>query len=403
MPPRRIVHVFPYHPAQIHEDFDSWHRGQLLRWPLAAIAASGYADRSSVHLMGSRSRSVVTHGLTVTAHQEVLGGPRYWAWGDDWSWSLELLLRRLTPEDVCVVHLNWFWAAHAVERAAHRCRVVVVVHGTHLGPWDTHLAAADAIVVIRADHVDQLVAMGAERERVTRLIPSIDKEVFRPGARPPSTRVPRKLGFIGRLSREKGLFEIPAVIRAVREAGIDVAVELVGKGDEAVVRQFNDRCEAEGVAGRVRFLGGLTPRQVAAVMHTWDLFLMPRSTRVAPSPCSKPAPAAFPSPPWRASCHPTSRRAVASGALPAASSPSSPCAPYATRLPWFRRASGYRRTNRAAPRGTTSSTGCFPGIVATCRRAARSRAGVASAGAWDRYAVRWRWSTAAVEPGVASS
>lgn len=275
MPPGRIVHVFPYHPAQIHEDFDSWHRSQLLRWPLAAVAASRHAGRSSVHLIGSHARSVLTHGLTVTAHREVLGGPRYWAWGDDWSWSLELMLRRLRREDVCVVHLNWFWAAHAVERAARRCRVVVVVHGTHLGPWDTHLAAADAIVVIRADHVDQLVAMGAHPERVTRLVPSIDKNLFRPAARPPITGATRRLGFVGRLSREKGLFELPAVIRAAREAGIDVLVELVGQGDGEVVRHFRDQCEAQGVAGRVRFLGGLAPRQVAAAMHTWDLFLMP--------------------------------------------------------------------------------------------------------------------------------
>ena len=50
-----VHHVFPYDPGHLGLTLEQWWRGQLLRWPLAAVARSRSAADTVVHVIADRS------------------------------------------------------------------------------------------------------------------------------------------------------------------------------------------------------------------------------------------------------------------------------------------------------------------------------------------------------------
>jgi len=280
--PPRILHVFPYDPRHLGQTFESWAPSQLERWPLAAVRRCRHAARSSIHVVGPRRRRVPAPPLEIVEHRSLASGPRHRDWGDDWSWSLERALARLGADDVCVIHLNDYAAARLAQRAAHRSRVVIVFHGRGLGRFDEHLAAADRLVVLRADAADQLRAWGADPDRIAVLPPSVDRERFFPAPDPPPDGGTVRLGFVGRLERSKGVLDIPAVLARLVARGVDARAELVGPADPGQRAELTEVAARAGVDGRIEVVGPLPGAQLARRMRDWRLFLLPSHTEGNP-------------------------------------------------------------------------------------------------------------------------
>lgn len=280
--PRRILHVFPYDPRHLGQTFDRWAPSQLERWPLAALPHSSYADRCSVHVVGPRRRRIAAPPLEIVEHLSLASGPRHRDWGDDWSWGLEMALARLGGDDVCVIHLNDYAAARLAQRAAHRSRVVIVFHGRGLGRFDEHLAAADRLVVLRADAAEQLRAWGAPPERVVVLPPSVDRTRFFPGPDTSPGDGPVCLGFVGRLERSKGVLEVPPLLARLAGEGVDARAELIGPADLDQRAELDEAAAHAGVQKRIEVLGPLPGGQLAERMREWRLFLLPSHTEGHP-------------------------------------------------------------------------------------------------------------------------
>lgn len=253
----RVAHVFPYDPRHLGQTFERWSAAQLERWPLAAVLRSELAPATTVHVIGPRGRRTAN----VVEHRSLSSGPRLRYWGEDRSRSLERAIRALGPDDVCVIHLNDYPAARRVQQAAARTRVVLVFHGRGLRGWEE----ADRLAVL---HRDAAVATGAPPDRVTVLTPSVEKGRFVPAAAPPAG--PPVLGFVGRLERSKGVFDLPGVLAHLPEARIEAAGPLVGE-PEALLAAARDA----GVADRLELLGELEPDALAARMRTWRAVLLP--------------------------------------------------------------------------------------------------------------------------------
>lgn len=251
----RIAHVFPYDPRHLGQDFERWAETQLRRWPLAAVVRSRHAPNATVHVIGPRGRLHSTSALEISEHRAWFSGPRFRDWGDDWSWSLDRLLRRLGPRDVCVLHLNDYSAARLAERAASGCRVALVFHGRGLRAWET----ADALVVLREDAAAALVADGAEPHRISVMSPSVDTAIFRAPA-PGAARSDSLLGFVGRLEQSKGIGDLERVLQALP----GVTIEAAGSGDA-------------DLPGVIR-LGEIPASEVAERMRRWRLLLLPSYT-----------------------------------------------------------------------------------------------------------------------------
>lgn len=89
----------------------------------------------------------------------------------------------------------------------------------------------------------------------------------------PAVHRPPVILTVGRLSTEKGHNVLLDALAAMRAAGSDATVELVGDGEHRAGIEAHAR--RLGVTGAVRFLGELPPHEVAERLRTADVFCLP--------------------------------------------------------------------------------------------------------------------------------
>jgi len=271
-----VHHVFPYDPGHLGLSVDAWWDGQLQRWPLAAVARSRQAPVTVVHVITKQRIARSGRGLRLVGHPTLYDNVRWHAWGDDWSLSLGRALARTGPEDIVVVHLEGYAAARLAIRYAARSRVVLVLHGRGTGSLAEH-AAVDHTVVLHDGVRSALLEGGVPPERLTQLVPSVDRDLFRPAPEGSTHRDSVRLGYVGRLEPTKGVFELPSVLSGVS----DLRPELECIGTPPTPR---DELAARAAFAGSEFtlLGELAPTAVAARMRDWDALLLPSYTEGCP-------------------------------------------------------------------------------------------------------------------------
>ena len=84
---------------------------------------------------------------------------------------------------------------------------------------------------------------------------------------------PLRLAYIGRLAREKGLYETLQGVRLALELGVDVRLVVAGQGlEEARLRRY---AQALGIATRVTFAGAVAGRDKVTLLAGSDVMLLP--------------------------------------------------------------------------------------------------------------------------------
>jgi glycosyltransferase involved in cell wall biosynthesis len=194
---------------------------------------------------------------------------------------------------VAVVHLNtslnprayWRDLAYLLVAKLLRARVLYQVHGgalpqdffkaskalTGLLRWS--LGLPDLVVVLAS------VELAAYRkfvpqQRVVALPNGIDT---RPFARVPTVRSrpdhPLRVAYVGRLAREKGLYEALDGLRIAVEQGVDARLMLAGEGPEA--HGLRMHAFALGIGGRVAFPGAVFGAAKVRVLSMADAAILP--------------------------------------------------------------------------------------------------------------------------------
>ncbi len=193
--------------------------------------------------------------------------------------------------DAAVVHINsslnkayWRDLMYLAVARLLGARVVYQVHGGDLPLafcrnafsrrfLKATLAAADAVVVLASKELAAYRAFLPGRN-VLALPNGIDCVPFtrynrvtsRPGA-------PLKLAYIGRLAREKGLFEAIDALALVRSLGIEARLVVAGGGPEEAALRARVREHALGDA--VNFTGPVAGEHKALLLSQSDLLLLP--------------------------------------------------------------------------------------------------------------------------------
>lgn len=192
-----------------------------------------------------------------------------------------------------IVHLNTslvpkaFWrdAAYLLVAKLLRARVMWQVHGGALpqrfvpeGSWRSRLlqrvlSIPDMVVVLARVELDAYQRF-VPGQYVVALPNAIDPT---PYARVPvvgadPTR-PLRLVYLGRIAREKGLYEAFQAVRLATESGADVRLTVAGDGPEAPrLRRY---AAALGVAARIDFAGAVFGRDKVALFERHDAFVLP--------------------------------------------------------------------------------------------------------------------------------
>ncbi len=194
---------------------------------------------------------------------------------------------------VAIIHLNtslnprayWRDLVYLFVAKMLGARVVYQVHGGDLPlvffggralptaflRWTLRLP--DLVVVLAKCELDAYRAFVPEQEIVA-LPNGID---CRPFATLPTVRsypdTPLRLLYVGRLAREKGLYESLQAVRLAHELGVDVRLVVAGSGpEEARLKRY---AQALSIASRVTFAGPVFGSDKVKLMAGSDVMLLP--------------------------------------------------------------------------------------------------------------------------------
>jgi glycosyltransferase involved in cell wall biosynthesis len=100
---------------------------------------------------------------------------------------------------------------------------------------------------------------------------------YNPYLRVPTVRsreeYPLRLVYVGRLAREKGLYETFQGLRLAQELGVDARLTVAGQGpEEERLRRY---AQALGIASRVSFVGGVFGADKVSLFAQAEVFLLP--------------------------------------------------------------------------------------------------------------------------------
>ncbi|GLW25746.1 glycosyltransferase family 1 protein [Microbispora triticiradicis] len=245
-------------------------RGRVLGWVLGAVARGRRLNRT-------RGAEFLLLALTVVVS----------------NWRYFLLLRRLPPArrpDVVAVHDSTNFLCGLLSHYVLRLPVVFHVHTTEYGvarqrsitdplglfaALERWLARISRRVVVATPEVrEQLLAAGWDRtpidvvrlggtyERVV-ADPGFDREKLRLGAADLRARLgigaeDPVLLFVGRIERQKGVYELLEAMPAIAAAVPGLRLVIVGEGDEDGVRRI---AAGSGLGDRVLTSGGFVDGQ----------------------------------------------------------------------------------------------------------------------------------------------
>jgi len=203
------------------------------------------------------------------------------------------LLVAIVLRQVDVVHINtslnqrayWRDLAYLFVARLMRARVIYQVHGgklpqeffrgrpllTRFLKWT--LSLPDLVVVLAQVELNAYGRFVPDQE-LTLLPNGIDPRPFEevPVVRS-SEKDPLRLVYIGRIAREKGLYEALQGMRMAVEQGVDAHLVIAGEGPER--ERLGQYAQALGIAPRVRFVGAVFGAEKVGTFSRADVMLLP--------------------------------------------------------------------------------------------------------------------------------
>jgi glycosyltransferase involved in cell wall biosynthesis len=202
------------------------------------------------------------------------------------------LLAEIVRGDAAIVHVNTslnrgaYWRDLMYVAAAKLCgaKVVYQVHGGAL-PGDffqgSFLSNAlkktlrwpDAVIVLSSDEYKAYTDF-VPGQAVAKLPSGIDCRPFLKYNRQlPDAKAPLKLAYVGRLAREKGLFETLEALRLARFRGVEARLVIAGSGPEEP--RLKARVRDLGLGREVGFAGPVEGERKAKLLAQADVLMLP--------------------------------------------------------------------------------------------------------------------------------
>lgn len=307
----RVLALTNVYPSPVHPTRGPFNRHPLRllgeRHPVRVIVPVAWTDEWAARRRTRANpfpegRRQVSDGLTIDY-------PRYWfpprvlrGWyGHCFLASVRGTFRRAADEfRPDVVLASWAypdgWAGVRLARA-RGIPVVVKVHGSDiklLGQYPGRLRrtadalrAADAVIAVSQDLVEQVAALGVDRGKVRLIYNGVDASVFHPG---PKREARARLGiggdspllvFAGNLFPVKGVDVLLGGLARMKSGGAVARLAVIGQGPlkPALERQAAE----QGISDLVTFLGPLPQADLADWYRAADLFVLPSRSEGVPN------------------------------------------------------------------------------------------------------------------------
>lgn len=205
------------------------------------------------------------------------------------------LVRRLRSKKYDVIHINPSLNKFALLRDAififtarlmGNGRVLVFFHGWDLRTAETIKAraafrylfnrligTATKVVVLASRFKTELIEMGVGPDRIEVLTTMFDGSIFDAKEMEPRPRKMRRVLFLSRLVKEKGIYELLEAFKSIKRIMPDAELLLAGDGEEknGIERWVRDN----GMEETVRLLGYVRGKEKGRVMMDADVFVLP--------------------------------------------------------------------------------------------------------------------------------
>jgi glycosyltransferase involved in cell wall biosynthesis len=83
------------------------------------------------------------------------------------------------------------------------------------------------------------------------------------------------LSFIGRFHKQKGLFEIPKILRIIQEEIPNIRLVLIGGGNPKIEKRFFKIAEKEGVKDNIEYVGFISSNKKFNYLKQSEIFIFP--------------------------------------------------------------------------------------------------------------------------------
>ena len=239
-------------------------------------------------------RALQPHFSRVETSNFTLGRHPLGAWRDGLSVPLDNARLHSLKNDWDLLHINTSMRPHAVFRDGillatwGRRPSIVTFHGWSDGLWSRFAASAvlrrwfvaayggRPIIALAERFRDGLEALGLDRRDIEVIGPAFDGSLMGSGTNA-EERENTRIVYLGRLVREKGLFEL---LEAFARLADGAELILVGSGPAGAA--IEDWISTHGMAGRVRLTGRLEGVDKVCVLQSASIFVLPSYTEGLP-------------------------------------------------------------------------------------------------------------------------
>lgn len=83
------------------------------------------------------------------------------------------------------------------------------------------------------------------------------------------------LAFMGRFHAQKGLFEIPKILKLIKEKKKDVKLLIIGGGDKSIEKKFFKLIEKEGLSENIEYAGFISSNEKFDYLRKSKVFIFP--------------------------------------------------------------------------------------------------------------------------------
>lgn len=202
---------------------------------------------------------------------------------------LSALLRAAGRCSFDVVHAHWAYPdGFAAVAFAKLCRrpVVLTVHGSDINVFTERrlwraeilwaLRRADRVIAVSRGLREKMIALGVRSDRISVVNNGVDMRAFHPAAKPGRSTAVRRILYVGRFIREKGLEVLLRAAALLTTSREDLEFVLVGGNRERRDSQPFETLAADlGIAGSVRFVDAVPISEVPTWLRGADVFVLP--------------------------------------------------------------------------------------------------------------------------------
>jgi glycosyltransferase involved in cell wall biosynthesis len=277
-----------------HQSLWARYKGQIFS-RMHAVGERNGLNTAFIHVAETSQNRMTLGGVDRSYHQypyEVLFAGAY----ENIS-SLKLAMRLISdllkhPSELVVLpgyHRPEHWVMLIVCMLLRRKRAVWVDSTTYDRKKSRFKEAAKRFFFLRCDGFfcygirskEYVASYGVDERKIfyrcqaAALPPGYDASAVRRyyRERPPSMSGAPRFLYIGRLSAEKGLYDLIDAFAATREKMPEARLDIVGSGH--FEREVRERCQSAGVDSAVDFLGPKTAEEIGQLLMHSDALVLP--------------------------------------------------------------------------------------------------------------------------------